>query len=288
MNFPRALQYALEKELSTPIVSFQAASGGDINHAFRLETAPQFFFLKYNQYPQGASMLQTEAQGLTLLASAQAIAIPKVMAQGSVGKYHFLLLEDWTGYQANTDFWENFGASLASLHQHSQSAFGLEHDNFIASLSQSNQRQNNWANFYWQERIAPLARQARDKQVISTEEHQSFDYLQKRLSDIFPASRPALLHGDLWSGNYLIGPGGQAGLIDPSVYYGHREIDLAMTRLFGGFPDLFHESYNEAYPLDNNWEERVPLCQLYPLLVHLHLFGRDYWGAIQRVLNRYR
>ncbi len=143
MNFPRALIHALEKELSTSIISFQAVGGGDINQACRLETAPHFFFLKYNQYPQGAAMLRTEAQGLGLLASTNAIAIPQVVAQGSIGQYHFLLLEDWTGYQAKVGFWENFGASLAPLHQNSNPFFGLGQDNFIASLSQSNQRQEN-------------------------------------------------------------------------------------------------------------------------------------------------
>lgn len=288
MNFPRALVHALEKELSTSIISFQAVGGGDINHAFRLETASHFFFLKFNQYHQGAAMLRTEAQGLNLLASTDTIAIPKVVAQGSEGKHHFLLLEDWTGHKAKTGFWETFGTSLATLHQHSSPVFGLQQDNFIASLSQSNQRQKNWASFYWEERILPLAHQAMDKQIISAEEYLSFAYLQQRLPETFPTSRPALLHGDLWSGNYMVGPQGQAGLIDPSVYYGHREIDLAMTRLFGGFPSRFYEAYHEAYPLTNGWEERVPLCQLYPLLVHLHLFGRGYWGAIQQTLNRYK
>lgn len=288
MLIPGALINALQEAVIQPIIRFQAISGGDINQAFRLETAQQSFFLKYNTYPQGAEMLQTEASGLQRLAATNSIAIPNTLAQGSVGQYHYLLLEDWSGFRAGERFWENFGQSLASLHQHTAKAFGAVENNFIAKLDQSNASHPTWPAFYWEERIAPLARLSFDQQLMDKLTLVSVEQLGRRLSNIFPKTLPALLHGDLWNGNYMVAPSGQAGLIDPAVYFGHREMDLAMSRLFGGFQEPFYQAYQDIFPLDEDWEDRVLLCQLYPLLVHLLLFGRSYLGAVKRVIKSYQ
>lgn len=288
MHLPRALADALARELATPIRSFQALAGGDINRAFRLETSQRSFFLKYNAYPQGADMLRTEKSGLDLLAATGSISIPEPVAQGSAQSYHFLLLEDWSGHRAGANFWKNFGHKLALLHQNTAPKFGLHEDNFIASLPQRNQQHDSWTSFYWEERLFPLLQKGLDKQLISYKEFQDVIPLGNKLEQIFPHTAPALLHGDLWSGNYMIAPDGQAGLIDPAIYYGHREMDLAMTRLFGGFPEVFYQTYQSTFPLEAGWTERIPICQLYPLLVHLLLFGRSYWGSIQQVLALYR
>lgn len=279
---------ALQQELDLPIKSFQAISGGDINQAFRLETTQQSFFLKYNQYPQGAEMLRTERAGLEHLMAKQVIPVPQPKFHGSVASYHFLVLEDWGSQKAHPNFWSGFGRSLAALHRQTHSDFGLWEDNFIARLPQCNQAHNSWSDFYWEERLAPLVQQGFDQGLLDRKAVQSLEELGRKLPKLFPESKPSLLHGDLWSGNFMIAPGGQAGLIDPAIYYGHREMDLAMTRLFGGFDGTFYESYQAVFPLEQDWEERVLLCQLYPLLVHLLLFGRSYRRAIEGVIKAYR
>ena len=288
MQIPRALINALQQELARPIIGFQAISGGDINQAFRLETAQQSFFLKYNQYPSGAAMLYAESVGLQHLASKEVIPIPKPLAQGSAAGHHYLLLPDWSGYKAAHDFWERFGRSLAALHQHTDTSFGLFENNFIAKLPQSNTPHASWANFYWEERLVPMIRQAVDDQLIDSSSVRALEKIGNRRSVLFPEGAPSLLHGDLWSGNFMTSPNGQAGLIDPAIYYGHREMDLAMTRLFGGFEGAFYEAYQAVFPLDLGWADRVLLCQLYPLLVHLNLFGRSYLGAVKRVIKAYQ
>ncbi len=287
MQLPGALTNALQKEIAHPIIGFQAISGGDINQAFRLETAQQSFFLKYNVYPRGAEMLYTERAGLERLAATEALAIPRSLAQGTAEQYHFLLLEDWSDQQAGQHFWETFGRSLAALHQHTDSAFGAVENNFIAKLPQSNTSHHSWPIFYWEERLSPLVKQGFDLGLIDQQNFQALEKLGNKLPKLFPQTAPALLHGDLWSGNYMIAPTGQAGLIDPAVYYGHREMDLAMTRLFGGFQRPFYQAYQEIFPLDQDWEDRILLCQLYPLLVHLVLFGRSYLSAVQQVIRVY-
>lgn len=269
------------------ITNTQKLRGGDINEAYRLETATTSFFLKYNQYPQGYEMLRTEALGLQELTATKAIPIPIVYGFGNVEGYYFLLLEDWSGYKADNGFWPSFGRALASLHKHSALQFGLSYTNYIASLQQSNTSQEDWPTFYWRARLEPLVRTAVNANLLSKADSLAFDQLATQLDQLFPSAPPALLHGDLWSGNYLISPTGQAGLIDPAIYYGHREMDLAMTRLFGGFSTDFYAAYNEFFPLEKEWEDRLALCQLYPLLVHIHLFGGSYVQAVREVLKRY-
>lgn len=287
MQIPRALIDALQKELASPIIGFQAINGGDINQAFRLETPQLSFFLKYNQYPRGAEMLRTEKAGLEHLAAKDAVAIPKPIIQSTVASYHFLVLEDWSGHQGTQNFWETFGHALAALHQHTQSKFGLFENNFIARLPQSNNYHPSWHSFYWKERLEPLIRQGFEQGLLDRKAVHGLEELEKKLPTLIPETAPSLLHGDLWSGNFMVAPSGQAGLIDPAIYYGHREMDLAMTRLFGGFQEAFYQAYQESFPLDKGWEDRVVLCQLYPLLVHLLLFGRSYRPAVEKVIKAY-
>lgn len=279
---------ALQQELDLPIISFQAISGGDINQAFRLETPQQSFFLKYNQYPKGAEMLRTERAGLEHLAATEVIPVPQPIAQGTRGSYHFLILEDWSGKRAAPNFWLAFGQSLAALHQQTHDNFGLTENNFIAKLPQSNRLHTTWSSFYWEERLAPLVKQGFEQGLLDDRAVGLLEQLGKRLSEHFPDRAPSLLHGDLWSGNFMVAPNGQAGLIDPAIYYGHREMDLAMTRLFGGFREAFYQAYQETFPLDKGWEGRILLCQLYPLLVHLLLFGRSYRSAVEEVIKAYQ
>ena len=282
----RLQQHILETH-DYEIVRAAPISGGDINQAFLLETTVQPLFLKYNQYAWGAAMLETEGKGLGLLLSARSLAVPTVVGSGSVDDYHYLLLEYWPRTSPTADFWQDFGTGLALMHQRSSSAFGLSFDNYIGSLYQSNKEQDSWHSFYPQERLRPLLLQGFELGLFSQKDLQYFEHLQRALPGLFPAELPALLHGDLWSGNFLIAPDGKAGLIDPAPYFGHREMDIAMTKLFGGFQASFYEAYQDVFPLVRGWETRLDLWQLYPLLVHAILFQGHYPAAVRQILRNY-
>jgi len=157
-----------------------------------------------------------------------------------------------------------------------QSFYGWHEDNYIGSLVQQNTRHTTWEDFFINCRITPLVKLLYDAGIYSSKDLTLTDNFCKHGKDIFPKEKPCLLHGDLWSGNFMITNKGEPVLIDPAVYCGHREMDIGMTKLFGGFDNLFYQSYNEVYPLEHGWKERLAFAQLYPLLVHAVLFGGHY------------
>ncbi|MCB0395526.1 MAG: fructosamine kinase family protein [Flavobacteriales bacterium] len=265
----------------------RALSGGSINQAFCLETSLGSFFLKYNTANRFPGMFEAEARGLRLLNNAGVIRIPNVVYVGSTQSHVFLILEFLDRSPQQKDFWETFGRKLAALHRCSSDQFGLDHSNYIGSLTQSNTGHIHWHTFFIEERLEPQLRLASNAGLISDSLTASFKTLFSRMVDMFPVEQPSLLHGDLWSGNFLIGPQGEPCLIDPAVYFGHREMDLAMTRLFGGFEAKFYRAYQEVWPLQSGWQERMDLCNLYPLMVHVNLFGGGYLSQVKDILRRF-
>jgi fructosamine-3-kinase len=177
---------------------------------------------------------------------------------------------------------------LADLHRHTSDKHGLDQDNFIGRLPQPNPPTPSWTAFYREHRIGFQMQMARQKGLLPPHRQHALARLMDRLPDLLDdqAIPPSLLHGDLWGGNYLVDAQGQAVLIDPAVYYGHREMDLAMTELFGGFSSRFYDAYDEAYPL-YGYAERRALYQLYYILVHLNLFGEHYGGQVDSIAGRY-
>ena len=185
------------------------------------------------------------------------------------------------------DYWTMLGVKLTKLHSHKTNKFGLDHDNFIGSLAQSNKTHSDWVEFFITERLSKQIEISRNKEAISTATVKQFDHLYTRFENFFPKESPVLIHGDLWSGNLITDDFGGPCLIDPAVYYGHREIELSMTKLFGGFDNEFYRSYHEAMPLENGFEERVEVYNLYPLMVHVNLFGGHYLQEVEFILKRY-
>jgi fructosamine-3-kinase len=164
--------------------------------------------------------------------------------------------------------------------------FGLHQDNFIASLGQDNTTNTSWTKFFIENRLEPLIGKAFYDSLISEKFLYRFREIYAKLESIFPKEKPALLHGDLWSGNVLRDNSGNPALIDPAVYYGNREMDLAFSRLFGGFDEGFYQAYEAVFPLEPDFEIRTDIYNLYPLLVHLHLFGKSYLSGIEKTINR--
>lgn len=259
--------------------------GGSINRTYRLSTSHGQFFAKVNSFSAYPDMFQKEARGLNMLLEADTIAVPKPLTIGAAGDQAFLLMPYIESAKQRDDFWPLFGQQLAQLHQRTHSTFGLDHDNYIGSLVQNNTPHERWCDFFIHQRLEPQLKMARDNGKADVSVSQAFSRLFYQLDDFFPAEPPALLHGDLWSGNYLAGQRGEPVVIDPAVYFGHREMDLGMTRLFGGFHPEFYHAYDLGYPLEKGWKKRVDICNLYPLMVHVNLFGGGYSSEVKSVLR---
>ena len=269
------------------ILSFYPVSGGSINQAFQLKTSLGNYFLKYNDASRFPQMFQKEAKGLELLRNSGAINVPEVLLATEAGKHAFLLLEHISSAPMKNEFWDDFGESLAALHAHKADKFGLDHDNFMGSLVQQNNFHESWNSFFIEERLEPQLRLAREKKAISKTDVSAFERLYQKLDGIFPKTLPSLLHGDLWSGNFMVNEFGKPCLIDPAVYYGHPEIDIAMTTLFGGFSQRFYAAYNHHNPLEKGWQTRLDIYNLYPLMVHVNLFGGGYLSSVRGILGKF-
>lgn len=277
------------KEVSPSIIikSLTAVAGGSINEAFRIETTSGNFFIKFNLEKKFPGMFMAEKRGLEILREANCIQVPKVLSINETGGYTYLLLEYISSIEPVRDFWQIFGQQLASMHRKTSGVFGLDHDNYIGSLAQSNKNHETWIEFIVSERLDPQTKMAFEDGKINRTDIRQLEKLYNKLEGLLPVESPSMLHGDLWSGNMMVGKDGKPCIFDPAVYYGHRETDIAMTRLFGGFPDLFYESYNHWWPLENGWKERIPLNQLYPLLVHVNLFGGGYMSQVRQIVSKF-
>lgn len=262
-------------------------SGGDINRAYKIDSNVGDFFIKLNHSGRFPAMFEKEAKGLQLLADRGEINVPDVVGSGVHEEEAFLILKHIGSAPMKADFWEIFGHKLARMHQHGNELFGLDHDNYIGSLPQSNTFHQRWVSFFIEERLEKQLKMARDDGKINTGLIKSFEKLYKRLPEIFPEEPPALLHGDLWSGNFMVDQKGDPCLIDPAVYYGHREMDLGMSHLFGGFDREFYSAYHDEYPLEKSWRDRTDICNLYPLMVHVNLFGGSYVQSVSRIINKF-
>ncbi|MBK7584146.1 MAG: fructosamine kinase family protein [Myxococcales bacterium] len=277
-----ALRSELEETLHSRVTGVSPISGGDINQAHAVDLADgRRVFVKHNAAtPPG--MFEAEAHGLAWLAEAEALALPQVIAIGA----SFLVLELLEPGRPRADHDEELGRGLARLHAHGAREFGLDRDNFIGRLPQDNRPLPDWATFYAERRLRPMVDQAR--QPLGRETLAAFERLYARLPELVgPDEPPARLHGDLWGGNAHVTESGAPCLIDPAAYAGHREVDLAMMALFGGFGGRVFAAYAEAFPLEPGHTDRQALYQLYPLLVHVNLFGDGYVGGVRRALSRY-
>lgn len=296
MSWRAALTRGLGGGAREVVVSTTPLAGGDINEAYAVTLASgRELFVKTRRAPP-AGMYEAEAAGLEWLrAGASGLAIPEVVAVGA----EYLALELWPPPKEapGAAYDEALGRGLAALHAslsvgalvespaESPMQFGLDTDNYIADLPQPNPPSPDWVTFYRDRRLRPFVQAA--AATLGNATLRDFERLYARLPELVgDPEPPARLHGDLWGGNQLPGPSGRPGLIDPAAYAGHREVDLAMMRLFGGFSARVFAAYQEASPLQPGHDERVPLYQLYPLLVHVRLFGGGYVGSVRRALAR--
>ena len=261
-------------------------SGGDINDAYEVGLADgRAVFVKSNVSAPN-DMFVAEARGLAWLDEAKVLRVPRVLASAGANELTpFLALELIRSAPRASDFDDRLGRGLAALHRHGAKTFGLDHDNYIGRLPQKNTFGVAWPEFYRVRRLGAQLKAAVDSGLASARMRRDFERLFAQLEDLCgPPEPPARLHGDLWGGNLMTDDMGEPCLIDPAVYGGHREIDLAMMKLFGGFGPRVFAAYKEAFPLADGYRERVALYQLYPLMVHVNLFGGGYVGSVEAAL----
>lgn len=275
----------VERELSEEIISLKMCAGGSINDVFECRTNNHHVAIKINDSDQFPKMFEKEVKGLNLLKSSS-FRIPNKLKQGFHQNWSFLILEFIDCKDANINQHE-LGKKLAEMHTITSNTFGLDHNNYIGSIPQKNSYKEKWHTFYQTMRIEPLVKISFDQGWLNKGYVELFEKLYVELENLIPNEPPALLHGDLWQGNIICDENAMPVLIDPAVYYGHREMDLAMLLLFGSISEQTIDAYNSIYPLEKNWKMRTDIHQLYPLLVHLVLFGSSYLGTIINSIKKY-
>lgn len=286
---PKSIHSVLENQYDIEINGEKTVSGGSINRAHKLQTNQGPLFLKWNQSAPD-DFFEVEASGLKLLDSAGTdLRVPEVIVSHSPDSVTpgFLLLEFIREGSGNTSDSFEFGAELARLHSTMGEYFGLSYDNYIGSLPQKNGKYDDWVSFFVDKRIKPQLQMAIDSGKLSQTIISHWKRLMSQLDDLLPPTKPSLIHGDLWGGNYLFDENGVAVLIDPAVYYGHPEMDLAFSKMFGGFSGSFYEGYKSVNDLPEGFSNRIPIYNMYPLLVHVNLFGGHYISQFESFIRKY-
>ena len=266
----------------------RSVGGGCIHNASLMETNAGDFFLKWNS--RGPSnIFVREAESLTELkkASQDYLLVPEVFAVKEIDATPgFLVLEFLPGGGLSTSD-EKLGKGLALIHQYSSEKFGFYHNNYCGETIQDNSWQKNWCKFFIQNRIKYLIDLIQKRRFLPVHEMKIYDRLLDRIPQLIPEnSIPVLIHGDLWSGNYMISESGPA-LIDPACYYADREMEFGIITMFGGFSSRFFSAYNEVNPLPSEWRDRNLLYQLYHVLNHYYLFGGGYQSQAISIAKRY-
>ena len=275
----------IERSLKKKVSSVAPVGGGSISTAMKATLeGGESIFAKVS--PQTKDMFFKEANGLLELAKASAIKVPRIFFVDE----EILILEYLSSSSASDKkkFFEEFGRQFARLHRFTSGSFGFTEDNYIGSTPQKNMpRSSSWRNFYLSHRLQIQFRLAEKNGYADSRLAALFGALERRIDDLIPddGELPCLLHGDLWQGNFLCIGDNMPVVVDPAVYYGHREADLAMTLLFGGFGDSFYSAYREAWPLNPGWQRRMELYKLYHLFNHLNLFGEGYYGQVAATMK---
>ncbi len=270
---------------SVTIEHIGIVSGGSISDAHRVITSHGPFFAKLNNAEAYPNMFEAEAIGLKFLIDRSAFDLPKPIDVGEEGDTQWILTSFIESASKANEYWEEFGKRLAHLHQNTAPLHGFDSDNYFGSLVQPNKQHNSWTEFFVKERLDPQLKIAVDHGRINPEISKRCQKLYAKLDDLIPQETPAALHGDLWTGNFMTGNDGHATIFDPAVYFGHREVDIAMSQLFGSFDQAFYNSYNEVKPLEPGWEKRIEIFNLYPLLAHVNLFGESYVSQVNHILR---
>jgi fructosamine-3-kinase len=284
------INHTLSGKIHTGVstLSFSPVGGGSINEAYQVTVNNSHrFFIKLNSAQKFPSLFEKEKNGLMAIAQKKVIKTPAVLDYSIIDNNQILILQWIEQGPGSPSFWKTFGEQLASLHQITDDHFGFSEDNYMGALAQRNTWEPNWIEFFINHRLRPQAARALENGQLNAKLIDQFEILYRKLDNIFDKENASLLHGDLWSGNFMCDENAKPVLIDPAVYFGHRSMDLAMTTLFGGFDKSFYEAYHHHFPLPDNYREQWDVCNLYPLLIHLNLFGSSYLPGISVTLKKF-
>jgi fructosamine-3-kinase len=272
---------------ATKIDNLQFFYGGNFNLAVRVKSGSSEFFIKWTQ-GEHQGLFEAEAKNLQIIKKTGAIDVPGVLGYGTLEEKEYLMMECIQSAEKSPNYWSDFGEKLAFLHQqHTTKGHGLDYDNFLGAAKQENTWQQNGVQFFIQNRLKKQVDNAIYDRKISAEIEDKFNRLYEKLPLVIPNESSSLLHGDLWSGNAMVNATGEITLVDPCCYFGLREAELAFTTMFGGFPTEFYESYHRTFPIEKDFHQRIPLYNLYPLMVHVNLFGEGYLPAVNKILSNY-
>lgn len=290
----QAITQATKKEFA--IANTASVAGGSINQAYKVSSNHGAdntdYFVKLNQVAQ-EEMFVAEALGLKQIYSTQTISVPQVICWGKVRDYSFIVLQ-WLNLGLNLESsnprgrgdecWTEMGRQLAAMHrQGTDKDFGWERNNTIGSTPQVNNWMDKWADFFAHQRIGYQLKLAQRRGGNFPDRDRVVNAIRDKLTSRLPEA--SLVHGDLWSGNAAIATDGSPVILDPAVYYGDRETDIAMTELFGGFPAAFYKGYNEAWQLDRGYQQRKDIYNLYHILNHFNLFGGGYGSQAKQIIE---
>lgn len=276
----------LEDIFNFKIIEHEPLSGGSISQVYKLKTNQGDFVLKLNTSDK-IDLFLAEEVGLNTLGNTQSFIIPEVLGVGSIPDFAYLLMEFIPSGNANATTFKEFGVKLAHLHSHRAPQFGFASNNYVGTLTQINHLETSWSGFYWKHRILPQYQLAVEQSLISKVDIPEEKFFTQVIENEFNETKPSLIHGDLWNGNYIINAERKIALIDPAVYYGHPMMDIGMAKLFGGFDDEFYEAYREKTVGTSNWDTQIELAQYYYLLIHLNIFGRSYLPQVQYIKEKY-
>jgi fructosamine-3-kinase len=265
------------------VQSHRSVGGGCINQTYVISDARRSYFVKVNQASQ-ADMFVAEALGLRQMWDSATIRVPQPICWGVAGNSSYLVLEWLDLGRSTSGAWQTMGRHLATLHQvTSPHGFGWDQPNTIGSTPQINSWTKDWADFFQQHRLGYQFQLARRRGGSFPRQDQLLAAIP-RLLNHQPSS--SLVHGDLWSGNAAVTQTGDPVIFDPATYFGDREVDIAMTELFGGFPAEFYQGYNAVYPLASDYQHRKLLYNLYHILNHFNLFGGGYAAQANRMIEQ--
>ena len=268
--------------------SVKTAGGGCINTCYAVSLSNGITIFVKENTSSFTGLFKAESKGLKELGQAGGPKVPRVLHYRDDGKTQLLFLEYLESGPKPKGFYEHFGRGMAELHRNSmKKGFGFETDNHIGSTVQYNPRKDTWLDFFVSARITPQKEMAEKRGLLPADVIRGIDQFIGRIGSVLlDDDTGSLIHGDLWGGNYMC-DGKEAVLIDPAVSYSHREADLAMTELFGGFSEAFYGAYREAFPLDPGYEDRIDAYNLYHMLNHLNIFGTGYLGSVASILRKY-
>lgn len=289
MMITNDIQKSIEQHLNSKIESVRSISGGCISDSsiIHMKSGEKFFLKVNNNIPK--DMFAKEANGLKEIENNKSIRVPSV----ELVQENFIMMEYIEVKSKSNNFYEDFGIGFAKMHKYEGLYFGFYEDNYIGSTIQKNmpneEEKHDWKKFYFNKRLLFQFKLAETNGYVDSDLRKCFNQIENKIDNILnsEAEKPSLLHGDLWAGNYIVDENGRACLIDPAVYYGNREADLAMTKLFGGFTNEFYYSYNEFYPLSDGYDYRENIYKLYHVLNHLNLFGSGYYQQALSLIKFY-